>query len=346
MSQEQDEELYIFDKTSGELVRHPRQHRRFPVKAVLTIGCLLLVAISGFFSWRESEAAKVSGVSEFKINNAGNYLGASFSLINTKNEIVAADGTAELYLSSAKGDVVYSERFSFSNRGFTRSSKGWVYSWSIPKTKLSWKISEGEPTTEAVQRGYATLRVLVNGKTTYDTSTCWATFNSIEEAENIVEGMYRNSVLGKLVQWLKENRYSISEFGNWGWPLDLAVMDITVIGKNAWAVGYLPGIGGYGHILHTSDGGNTWEIQWKSSTYGPDPFEVEFLNETEGWVAANKVLLHTTDEGTNWNAIWSKTQFGAYLRAFQFIDRENLQIGLSRGQILYTSDGGKTWQAR
>lgn len=341
MSQEQDGELHVFDKNTGELVRHSRQ-RRFPFKAVLTIGCLLLVVILGFSIWRESEAAKVSGINEFKINNAGNFLGASFSLMNSKNEMVAADGTAELYLCSVKGDVVCSERFSFSSKSFTRPSKGWTYSWSIPKTKLNWEISGSEPTPEAVQRGYATLRVLVNGQTAHYTSTCWTTFNTKEEAENITKGIYRSSVLGKLVQWLKQNRYSISEFGNLGWPLDIAVMDIAVIGKNAWGVGYLPGIGGYGHILHSSDGGNTWEIQWKSSTYGPDPFKVEFLNETEGWVAANRVLLHTTDGGMTWNAIWS----GAYLRAFQVIDRENLQIGLSRGQVLYTSDGGQTWQSK
>lgn len=342
MPQEQDGELHVFDKKTGEYVRHSRQRRRFPLKTVLAIGCLLLLVISGFSLWRESEATKVSGVTGFKINNSGNYLGASFSLINAKNEIVAADGTAEFYLCSAKGNVVYSGRFSFSNTGFARSSKGWVYSWSIPKANLNWKTSGSESTTETVQRGSATVRVLVNGQTTYLTSTCSATFNSLEEAENIIRGIYSSSVLGKLVQWLKQNQYSISPFGNLGWSLDIAVMDIAVIGKNAWGVGYLRALGGYGHILHSSDGGNTWEIQWKSSTYGPDPFKVEFLNETEGWVAANKVLLHTTDGGMTWNAIWS----GAYLRAFQVVDRENLQISLSRGQVLYTSDGGQTWQSK
>ncbi len=342
----EEDEVLVFDTESGELTHYrPRRGRYYRV--ALIVGCLLLFAISGLFIWTGAEAAKVSGVSEFKIDNAGNYLGASFSLINTKNEIVAADGTAELYLCSVKGDVVCSEKFSFSNRGFTRYSKGWAYSWSIPKTKLNWERLGSEPTAEAVQRGYATLRVLANGQTNYYTSTCWTTLNTIEEAKNIAKEIYRSSVSRKLVQWLKQNRYSISEFGNLGWPLDITVTDIAVIGKNAWGVGYLRGIGGYGHILHSSDGGNTWEIQWKSSTYGPDPFKVIFLNETEGWVAADEVLLHTIDGGITWNAIWSRTQlFGGYLRAFQITDRENLQISLSSVGIKYTSDGGETWQSR
>ena len=342
----EEDEMLVFDKESGALTRYRHRRRRYH-RVALIVGCLLLVAVSSLFAWNESAAAKVSAINEFKVDNSGSSLRASFSLTNAKNEIVAADGAAELYLYNARGHLIYSERLSFSNRGFTKSSKGWVYSWSIPKTKLNWGISGSELATEAIQKGPATLRVLVNGQSTHYTSTCWTTFNTKEEAENITKEVYRSFVLGKLMQWLKQNRYSISMYGSLGWPLDITVMDIAVIGKNAWGVGYLAGIGGYGHILHSSDGGNTWKIQWKSGTYGPNPFKVVFLNETEGWVAADDVPLHTTDGGITWSAIWSRTQlFGGYLRAFQVIDRENLQIGLSDGKALYTYDGGKTWQPR
>jgi len=341
----EEDEILVFDKESGELTRYQPRRRRFPVKA-LTIGLLFLIAISALVVWKGPVEAKVVNISDFQVNQEGNYLKGSFRLLNAKNEIVDADGTGQLCIYSREGYLIYNEKFSFSHQNFQRRSENLEYSLQILKTKLVWKLPEGEITAEYVQNGFAVLKLIVNSGETTLTARTTVTFYSVEEAENVTKGIYRNSVLEKLTQWLKENRYSISEFGSFGYALDLAVMDITVIGKNAWAVGYLPGIGGYGHVLHSSDGGNTWEIQWKSSTYGPDPFEVEFLNETEGWVAANKVILHTADGGTTWNAIWSKAQFGAYLRGFQVITREHLQGHLSNGQTLYTFDGGKTWQVK
>jgi len=339
----EEDEMLVFDKESGELTHYQPRRRRFHITA-LTIGLLSIIAISALVVWQGSVEAKVENISSFQVNQEGNYLKASFHLLNAKNEIVDADGTGQLYIYSREGYLIYNEKFSFSHKNSERRPQNLEYSLQILKTKLVWKLPEGEITAEYVQNGFAVLKLIVNSGETTLTARTTVTLYSVEEAENVIKGIYRNSVLEKLTRWLKENRYSISEFGSFGYALDLAVMDIAVIGKNAWAVGYLPGIGGYGHVLHSSDNGNTWEIQWKSSTYGPDPFEVEFVNETEGWVAANKVILHTADGGTTWNTIWSRAQFGAYLRGFQVITREHLQGSLSNGQTLYTLDGGKTWQ--
>jgi len=342
----EEDEMLGFDKESGELTHYQPRRRRFHKKA-LTIGLLSIIAISALVVWKGSVEAKVVNISDFQVNQEGTYLKASFRLLNVKNEMVSADGTGQLYFYGREGYLIYNEKFSFSHKNFEKRSQSWEYSWRIPKTKLVWKPPEGEIAVESVQKGYAILKVIVKGDETTLTARTTVTFHSVDEAENIIKEIYRNSVLEKLKQWLWQNRYSISEFGSFGYPLDLAVMDIAIIGKHAWAVGYLPGIGGYGHILHSVDGGNTWEIQWKSSTYGPNPFKVVFLNETEGWVATDDVLLHTTDGGITWSAIWSRTQlFGGYIRAFQVTDRENLQIGLSDGKALYTFDRGKTWQTK
>ena len=338
------DEMLVFDKESGELTRH-QPRRRFPIKALI-VGILFLIAISTLIVWKEPVEAKVVKISDFQVNQEGNYLKASFRLLNAQNEMVSADGTGQLYFYGREGYLIYNEKFSFWHKNFEKRSQNLEYSWQILKTKLIWKPQVGEITVEYVQKGFAVLKLIVNGGETTLTARTTVTFYSVEEAENIIKEIYRKSVLEKLDQWLWQNRYAISEFGSFGYALDLAVMDIEVIGKHAWAVGYLPGIGGYGRILHSSDGGNTWEIQWKSSTYGPNPFEVEFVNETEGWVAANKVILHTTDGGKTWNTIWRRSGIGNWLREFQVIDREHLQGRLSSGQILYTSDGGKTWQTK
>jgi len=343
----EEDEMLVFDKESGELTRHQARRRRTHT-AALTIGVLSIIVISALVVWSGSVEAKVENISDFQVNQEGSYLKASFGLLNARNEMVSADGTGQLYIYSREGYLIYNEKFSFSRKNFEKRSQNLEYSWKILKTKLIWKTPEGDITVEYVQKGFAVLKLTVNGGETTLTAQTTVTFYSKEEAENIIKEIYRKSVLEKLRQWLWQNRYVISDFGGLGFALDLEVVDVAVIGKHAWTVaGYLPGcIGGYGHILHSSDSGNTWEIQWKSSTYGPDPFEVEFANEKEGWVAANEVILHTTDGGTNWNTIWSMTNFGVYLRGFQVITREHLQGRLSNGQTLYTFDGGKTWQVK
>ncbi|MCU0371194.1 MAG: YCF48-related protein, partial [Bacteroidales bacterium] len=53
-----------------------------------------------------------------------------------------------------------------------------------------------------------------------------------------------------------------------------------------------------GVILHTSDGGENWEVQKTL----PDPMmAVDFINENEGWaVGDNGAIRHTTNGGANW----------------------------------------------
>jgi len=79
--------------------------------------------------------------------------------------------------------------------------------------------------------------------------------------------------------------------------------------NSCWAVGEAdngasPGV----RILHTGDGGRTWEVQM----FNPNPryslLAVDFLDEQEGWAAGGELSLahfsghfwHTTNGGKNW----------------------------------------------
>ena len=93
--------------------------------------------------------------------------------------------------------------------------------------------------------------------------------------------------------------------------------------------------------------GKTWEIQWRSSTYGPNPIKVEFLNESEGWVATNKSILHTINRGETWKTIsrpYDRSDlFGGYIRDLQIISDNHLRVYLSDGEPYNSFDGGWTW---
>ena len=93
--------------------------------------------------------------------------------------------------------------------------------------------------------------------------------------------------------------------------------------EHGWAVG------DQGLILHTQDGGDTWEIQdsgtreWLSG--------VDFVNEREGWILAyvgpwkevSGLILHTEDGGQHWGeeTIRGETETPG-LHKIQFLDEE------------------------
>lgn len=104
--------------------------------------------------------------------------------------------------------------------------------------------------------------------------------------------------------------------------------------KFGWAVG------SEGTIAHTSDRGETWEIQ-KPPT-NRYLFGVDFISEREGWIVGEDgVILHTQDSGVNWYAQSSGTD--APFMAIDFIDENNGWVVGMEGWIMHTADGGKTW---
>jgi hypothetical protein len=99
----------------------------------------------------------------------------------------------------------------------------------------------------------------------------------------------------------------------------------------------------YGIIIHTSDGGTTWEIQmtWKEGgEYGwSDLYSVEFINTTYGWVGGEYCIFHTVDGGLNW--IRQFSPWGYVVHDIQFMDENN---GFACGTTIWrTNDGGETW---
>jgi photosystem II stability/assembly factor-like uncharacterized protein len=140
--------------------------------------------------------------------------------------------------------------------------------------------------------------------------------------------------------------------------------------QNGWAVG------DGGAIIHTSDGGSTWELQ--GSTVTANLNAVKALSSMEAWAAGDAgVIIRTIDGGTTWSRdfgandvfmldtshIWVVGQDGLVmfcdgsswtlqnsgytddLNAVQFINANYGWAVGAGGRAIYTTNGGAAWTA-
>lgn len=100
-------------------------------------------------------------------------------------------------------------------------------------------------------------------------------------------------------------------------------------------------VGSNATILHTADGGTTWNRQ-------PLPLEVElkkvqFINPQVGWVVGdNGTVLKTTDGGQTW--MKKNTGTRTALLAVSFADDKHGWASGDGGLIIGTKNGGTTWE--
>ncbi len=104
---------------------------------------------------------------------------------------------------------------------------------------------------------------------------------------------------------------------------------------NGWAVGEASSE----NVLHTTDGGNTWE--YVPTGNFQNKFSVFFLDENHGWIGcANGTVIRTTDGGVTWNtsnAGWNTVGVRFYTE----------QIGFcadNQGYVWRSEDGGANWE--
>lgn len=103
-----------------------------------------------------------------------------------------------------------------------------------------------------------------------------------------------------------------------------------------------------GSILTTRSGGASWITLANLKTLSNGDFtgasQVEFVNETDGWIKELLSIWRTTDGGITWNKKLSPLTPGVKGQPGRIyaIDANTL-VGLGDGRVYLTRDGGNSW---
>jgi photosystem II stability/assembly factor-like uncharacterized protein len=130
--------------------------------------------------------------------------------------------------------------------------------------------------------------------------------------------------------------------GTWQWlaprPQGNDISGVWFTDKaSGWAVGDA------GTILHTTDGGSTWQVQ--ASHTSANLYAVQFVDAKNGWVVGDHgLILHTSNGGKTWKL--QRSRAGSAFFAVSFIDgKTGLAVG-DNGLVAKTTNGGKVWRIK
>ena len=113
--------------------------------------------------------------------------------------------------------------------------------------------------------------------------------------------------------------------------------------------GWLAGnaMDGYGVLLHTPDGGCSWERQGSVAAFGPDHLmDVYATDAQHAWVSGGRQILHTTDGGQSWVAqpLPAGLPGSSSVSFFTGYGPNELWALAYHNYILHTTDGGANWE--
>lgn len=141
--------------------------------------------------------------------------------------------------------------------------------------------------------------------------------------------------------FLHSNSYSISLWESVDSPVSVNLRNCVFIDSlNGWASG------DSGIIIHTTDGGNVFNIQNTNIDFSIN--DIFFLNKNSGWAIANEfafqgtTILFTSNGGLNWNSSLfpDSTKF---FKTIFFIDSLIGYIAGFGGIIYKTTNSGMSW---
>lgn len=106
-------------------------------------------------------------------------------------------------------------------------------------------------------------------------------------------------------------------------------------------------VGAEGKIFRTSDGGNTWTEM--NSPTDEELYDISWVSQTTAYavgygVSPGGIVIKSSNGGTTWQIL--QTPANDYLYCVDFIDENKGYVGGSSVTLLYTEDGGLTWEDR
>jgi photosystem II stability/assembly factor-like uncharacterized protein len=108
--------------------------------------------------------------------------------------------------------------------------------------------------------------------------------------------------------------------------------DVDFVNENSgWAIGG-------NRIFHTSNGGDTWQVQFTGEYWN----KIQMINDTLGFVASGSGnILKTANGGQSW--VYTTTGVSNYLYSLHFSDSQHGWAVGDQGTIIKTSDSGQNW---
>lgn len=122
-------------------------------------------------------------------------------------------------------------------------------------------------------------------------------------------------------------------------------MSFSYSALEANAAGHLFATTTDGKVMRSVDGGTTWDVVYADRYVGL--FEIIFKGNT-GYIQGSGVVLKSEDGGVTWSKLslpLTGEYFFSAVAIYFFNDREGY-LATENGQILYTSDGGNSWETR
>jgi photosystem II stability/assembly factor-like uncharacterized protein len=125
-------------------------------------------------------------------------------------------------------------------------------------------------------------------------------------------------------------------------PTRATLTDVTFVdAKRGWAVGH------DAVVIHTRDGGESWELQYQAPEEEVPLLSVWFENAEHGIAAGGfAMLLETTDGGETWRRrpLGANSDDDYHLNAIFAGPGESLFIAAEAGSIYRSLDGGASWE--
>jgi photosystem II stability/assembly factor-like uncharacterized protein len=118
---------------------------------------------------------------------------------------------------------------------------------------------------------------------------------------------------------------------------------------SGWAIG--SDVTGTPAIVHTADGGQTWEVQGDLTAWkGSPPNDISAVDDRTAWAALGSAdeepggaILHTTDGGATWASQPIPAGLKGGIKSIKGLSRREAWAASLGGTVLHTTDGGATW---